>query len=820
MKVTFIFFSFLISISVFAQKETTNWFFGRYAGLDFSNGSPIQLFGSPSISFEGENTSTISDKNGNLLFYSDGYYIYDNQNHIMPSFNTPNNISFTMITSLPGSDHLFYLFFVDPSLNIPGLRYHIIDMNLNGGKGDVIIQNQLLTSSTKWKFALLKHQNGKDFWLVAHEFNSSKFLSYLITSAGISSPIVSSSGNIYPTANHYPYYENIRSFKASPDGTKLALTYTNDFIGTDTLDIFDFNNQTGNVSNNISLNVFTTPYNIEFSPDSKKLYVEASEPEYHDRIFQMDLSSTNISLIKKSVTLISPCSTMDIASLQLGPDGKIYVAYNIDFRFIGVINDPNELGGACFYQDNVISLTTPPSVTGVGTNGALTNFISSYFQPVFTYTHTCVNDSTILSIADISGVASVQWDFGDPGTGKANYSTELNPKHKFSTPRDFNVKLTLSFVDGSSAFYYYNIYIKSPLTPINLGKDTLLCQKETLTLNPCYQGVSYLWSDGSHNPYYSATVSDTVWLEISNACGAVRDTILVTFQELPTVNLGKDTIICSGSQLLLDVSATEYTYKWKDGSSLSSCLVTEKDTVWVEVTSNNCSNSDSIIVDYINPPSVNLGKDTILCTGEQLLLSAVSIKASYLWNDGSDNASRSVTTTEQVWVSVSNKCGINADTLQVNFLSPPSVSIGNDTSLCLHDTLQLKLPAGYTYTWQDGSSQSNYLITSAGKYEVTAHNQCGTFTANKNVVYLSCNALYIPNLLTSNNDGLNDMLVISGIEDGQWKLELFNRWGDRVFQSNDYHNELNGQQLEEGIYYYALSKQGKPSYKGWLQVVK
>jgi gliding motility-associated-like protein len=141
--------------------------------------------------------------------------------------------------------------------------------------------------------------------------------------------------------------------------------------------------------------------------------------------------------------------------------------------------------------------------------------------------------------------------------------------------------------------------------------------------------------------------------------------------------------------------------------------------------------------------------------------------------------------------------------------------------LCIGDTLRLNiLDSNATYVWNNGSVYSYLDIFSAGTYSVQITDKCGTSTVTKTISAISCCTPYIPNLLTNNNDGLNETLFISCIEDGQWKLEIFNRWGERIFQSDDYHNELNSQRLEEGIYYYDLSKKGNPNYKGWLQVMK
>lgn len=80
---------------------------------------------------------------------------------------------------------------------------------------------------------------------------------------------------------------------------------------------------------------------------------------------------------------------------------------------------------------------------------------------------------------------------------------------------------------------------------------------------------------------------------------------------------------------------------------------------------------------------------------------------------------------------------------------------------------------------------------------------------------------FVPNIFTPNSDGLNDRFVVGNIENRKWKLEVYNRWGNLVYLSEDYQNNWNGEGLTTGMYYYKLSTPSlKKVFKGWLQILK
>ncbi len=236
---------------------------------------------------------------------------------------------------------------------------------------------------------------------------------------------------------------------------------------------------------------------------------------------------------------------------------------------------------------------------------------------------------------------------------------------------------------------------------------------------------------------------------------------------------------------------------------------------------NNTSRSIRQTIEVKQTPEVSLGNDTSICPGNVYTLTLTHPEYSYEWNDGSYNTSLAISQGGIYWVEAHREECKKRDSLLVSIYPIPRLLPEGTVELCYNDSLRIVASdSAAVYRWHDGSTLMHLSVFSGGNYHVEATTKCGSTTLTKSVSTISCCTPYIPNLLTANNDGLNEELVISCLEEGNWELELINRWGDRIFQSLDYRNDLKGSQLEEGLYYYSLSKKGKSPYKGWIQVIK
>ena len=198
MKKFLTFLLILLSQSILSQKEYNNWYFGNGAGITFNSGSPVPLNGGQLNTIEA--CASISDSNGNLLFYMQGDKIYNrdhvlmmNGDNLLGSFSSTH----TQIVPFPGNSSLYYAFTTDALENnlANGLRYSLINMDMDGGRGAVTSKNNLLLIKSTEKVTVARHSNGHDYWVVGHSWEDNRFQSYLVNSSGLNiSPVISQIG--------------------------------------------------------------------------------------------------------------------------------------------------------------------------------------------------------------------------------------------------------------------------------------------------------------------------------------------------------------------------------------------------------------------------------------------------------------------------------------------------------------------------------------------------------------------------------------------------------------------------------------------------
>jgi gliding motility-associated-like protein len=111
-------------------------------------------------------------------------------------------------------------------------------------------------------------------------------------------------------------------------------------------------------------------------------------------------------------------------------------------------------------------------------------------------------------------------------------------------------------------------------------------------------------------------------------------------------------------------------------------------------------------------------------------------------------------------------------------------------------------------SWQDGSTGKSFFITEPGTYSLSATNNCGSFTDEIIITKGACK-LAVPNAFTPNHDGHNEIFRILGVETvTSFHLQIFNRWGQMVFETNDkskaWDGSYKGLEAPSGTFLYIL----------------
>ena len=822
----------LLSTLSIAQKEGNIWYFGGNAGIDFNSGTPIAL--TNGALFTAEGCATISDNQGNLLFYTNGDSVW-NKNHVsMPNgFGLMGHTSSTqtaLIVPKPGNTDIYYIFTVPAQVDFGGnlgCWYSTIDMTLDGGLGDVINKNIFLHHPVTEKLTAVRHANGCDVWVIVHEWSSNGFLAYLVDSTGVNASAVISNVGSNHSGNGiigFPNPSSIGQLKASPDGSKLALAFNSFTHPFGRVEIFDFNNATGVISNPLTFSISGNlghVYGVEFSPDGTKLYV--SRPAAGN-INQYNLLAGSQTNINNSRTVIGSSAAM-LGSLQLGPDGKIYCALSITQdpnnlignQYIGAINNPNTLGTACNYIDSAVFLNGKESFFGLPT------FIQSHFYPQIKFLNTCLGDSTFFFITDANNPDSVLWTFNDPSSGSFNTSTNLNPVHVFSDTGIYNVGLT-KYTECGTSIFSIKVPIINHLPEFSLGNDTILCPGQSLILKAETPGSTYLWQNGSTNNRFTASSTGIYWLEATNPCGSYRDSLDINYSLLE-IYLGNDTLLCERASLLLDVTVPGASYYWQDNSTSNSYIVTEPGFYWVQVTNvHGCSNSDSITIDFSTLPAVGLGNDTVLCAEELFNLTVDIPGAIHEWQNGSSDSYFTVSSPGLYWVKVFNANGCSAsDSITIEMRSLKA-DFGYEQIPCTNQIQFINLSTDTSFSYWDfgdgtTSNENNPLhrYQSNKEYTVILIIDPGSTCADTAQAIIPfeddmvSDTLFIPNVFTPNGDGENDYFEIIGIDNpcnDIKQLTIFNRWGKKVFEAEGsefkWDGRNNGNALAGGIYFYVL----------------
>jgi hypothetical protein len=418
----------LVSFSLYSQPgKNSNWYFGTNAGVSFNTGVPVALINGAVVTTEG--VATISDNSGNLLFYTDGVTVY-NRNHLVMTngtglFGDASSTQSAVIVEKPGAANIYYIFTSDNDAGPNGICYSIVDMTLSLGLGAVTSKNISLHTPSCEKLCVVRHCNNVDFWVISHDWNSNVFRTWSVTNLMVGNVQAWSATGIVPSGITQTSYGQL---KASSDGKKIAACYYGlTGSGGNKLQLYDFDNATGWLSNAQTLASDQGLYGCEFSPNNKVLYASTNG----GALIQFDLCANPIS--RYLVYNTGPF----MGALQIAPDSKIYVTRNA--TSLSVINNPNIVGIGCNYTNLNISLL------GRSSRFSLPNHASYYnYQPLILnqpQTLTCTSfqfTAPILQQTCNTANYNILWNFGDGTT-----STEINPIHDYLIPGTYTVTFSI-----------------------------------------------------------------------------------------------------------------------------------------------------------------------------------------------------------------------------------------------------------------------------------------------------------------------------------------------------------------------------------------
>ncbi|WP_298519378.1 T9SS type B sorting domain-containing protein [uncultured Kordia sp.] len=851
-------------VSVQAQRETANWFFGVNAGLNFNSGIPTSLDTGQVDTLEG--CSSISDANGSLLFYTDGVTVWNRMHQIMPNgTDLAGSLSSTqscIIIPNPGNANLFYIFTTDvvdayndtntgPS---NGFNYSIVDMSLGGGMGNVTTKNVNLLVNGSEKVSATISSDG-DYWVVTHR--SSQFFSFKVTTAGVNAiPIVSN------TSNSVSDFRNIRgNMKISPNGQKLAIAHTlfePEQAGS--LYLYDFNPTTGSVSNGEFLADDITFYGVEFSSNSSRLYTSGkfflTTTLSNIQIQQFDVTSADVPNTKYIVHNYPAAQvTPSLAgSLQLGLDKRIY--HSLPSAKLSTINTPNLLEAACGFDYQSVDL---------GNNFArfgLPATVQSYYESVATIENFCLGDQTTFTVASENTITGINWNFGDLASGTSNTSNAISTSHVFSSAGTFTVTADVSFSNAPNQVFTEIVVIQEipNIAPLFTIEQCDVDDNDTdgLSVFNLQEAITVIEEDNGNddidvmffenlndaqmneniitNDFYANTVNNQI---LYARVFAYVDCFTITQVRLsvnPGSNLGVyDTIdVCEVDDTNISISQIEASLGEDFPSATISVYPTRNDALLLENQLNdfsfvdvnttselffrvsygsNCGFIGSVTLNIVAQPTVE-DQQALLCgdIGSAVELAFEESFSSYQWSTNETTPSIMVTETGTYTVVVTNSAGCEKE---VNYIviSEPPLTIENIDIQDFQDVNTVRIlltpdtePENISYSVNGGntfSTSNEFVNLYPGVYDVVVRRgECDA--ANETILVGG-----FPKFFTPNGDNINDTWQLLQKEYyPNATIELYDRYGKNlnyIKADSEWDGTYKGVPLPSGDYWYKLT---------------
>jgi len=453
----------------------------------------------------------------------------------------------------------------------------------------------------------------------------------------------------------------------------------------------------------------------------------------------------------------------------------------------------------------------------------------------------CENDCVDIlpSFINNSGDVSLSWDNG------INFA----PIFTNTVCPTSTTTFTVIGMDSSGNTDTVTVQVTVNPSPIpNLGTDFIFCNNTLLDVTT--QSASYNWQDNSTSSTFNVSQAGIYWVDVTlNGC-TVRDSIEI-ISNPSMLNGGGDFVVCEGESIILQASGLDnVTYNWDNGiqDNIPFVINMTKQFSVSATDVNGCIVSDVVNV-TVNPlPVINAGQDIAVCENEIITLngSGAGLNGTYVWGSNIQNNSPFSSFSGNFIVTGTDQNGCSmTDNINVSILNLPTVSILNNPIIeCAPLTLELESQSQNTtiYEWQisDGTTLSGsnptYMSSNEGCYDVlligTSVNGCKDSINIQNLICIDNNncpevvsvilpsneieeveelLFYVPNAFTPDGDEYNQIfqpIFTSGFDPYDFKLLIFNRWGEIVFESNDasigWDGAYGGSNVHDGVYAWRI----------------
>ncbi|MBI3233141.1 MAG: T9SS type A sorting domain-containing protein [Bacteroidetes bacterium] len=655
-----------------AQNKRANiWYFGNKAGLDFSTNPPTALTNSSMNTYEG--CASICDTSGNLLFYTNGEKVWNKSHQLMLNgsglMGSWDATQSSIIIPWPERDSLFYIFTTDAVGGQNGFQWHLVNMNLDSGRGAVVSKNNLIVTPVCEKLAATLHANGRDIWVVVHGFsryygpyNNDSFYSYLVTSNGFQScPVISKVGGVHGnldpfTSNSVDVTEAQGQMCFNANGKFLGVTcyqYPTPYEG---IEIFEFDNGNGRLKV-YSKGKTVLPFGFSFNADGTKYYTTTRNGQLLE---YQNLKDSNVT---PNVLYVSNTpKAWTLASMAYLNDSIILLSCTDSFYMSAVHVSPSS---STYFDSRYIYLNGRKNL------GGIPSFISNYFnskEPKFI--SKIIGDSVHI-YPELGNV--LEWLL---------YRDSFLYSHSFRDTTAFYIpsrgNYLIKMVDSKNDTFERRFTYQIPILEV---RDTMVCDRDSfaITANDNYHCV--YWNDTIYSTELNVFKNGTYKIQgIDGNGNSSTDSIRVTFFKSPNLNLGKDTLLCNGNSIILQGADSSFRHVWNNGDTSYKITVSNSGNYILEESNHRCLAVDSIRISFFN-----IGQPFIQKNGDYLSVNPGY--RSFQWyidNQPINTGRASQYVSKQsgkyyVQVMDSNGCVANSDTVGLNtgfyILEKPSLFV-------------------------------------------------------------------------------------------------------------------------------------------------
>ena len=327
----------------------------------------------------------------------------------------------------------------------------------------------------------------------------------------------------------------------------------------------------------------------------------------------------------------------------------------------------------------------------------------------------CDDESAVLNVGD--NFIAYNWSTGDS-----------IPEIVVNTENLYEV--TVTDINGCVGTTSHLVTINTSPTPEIMGED-LFCAGDSTMLNTDDGFVHYEWSNGDSTQTISINLPGNYDLTVTDVNGCQGTTsISVAGLPIPVPDIIGNALFCSGENTQLQVDSFS-TYLWSNGASAQIVNIDAPGELSIIVTDvNGCQGVDTIQIEELPLPSVNIIGDLDICQNESTIISQEPLNNtySYIWNNGSSTSSIEVSQPGEYSLTITDDNGCtNSSTVELIQFTLPEPEILGDDAYCYGESTNLTANAGYDiYQWSNGGIDQNTNIDSPGIYtlQVTDANGC------------------------------------------------------------------------------------------------